>query len=64
MKKNYKLSILVVFLLLAGSSFAQFTKTWTAQYQHTTAPNFSNEGRKIAEDGSGNSGAAAEIGHV
>jgi hypothetical protein len=46
------LAFMIYFLL--SKSFAQFTSVWNAMYQHTTSPGFSNEGRKVAEDPSGN----------
>jgi len=40
--------------LFSLNSQAQFSTAWTANYQHTASPNFSNEGRKVAEDPAGN----------
>jgi hypothetical protein len=40
--------------LFSGKTQAQFTSVWTAAYQHTTSSGYSNEGRKVAEDPSGN----------
>jgi hypothetical protein len=54
MKKITTLLIVVAATVAGNHAFAQFNKVWTAQYQHTTGPGFSNEGRKIAEDPSGN----------
>jgi hypothetical protein len=34
--------------------FAQFTSVWNQDYQHSTSAGFSNEGRKVAVDASGN----------
>ena len=38
----------------SGNSYGQFAPVWNTPYQHTNTSGFSNEGRKIAEDPSGN----------
>ena len=38
----------------AVEALAQFPITWTAQFQHTSSFGYSNEGRRVAEDASGN----------
>jgi hypothetical protein len=52
MKKITLASLLL--LCLSSNTHAQFSSVWTAAYQHTTSPGYSNEGRKVAEDPSGN----------
>jgi len=52
MKKFTRLTAVLFFI--AGNCIAQFNPVWYAQFQHTTTPGYSNEGRRIAEDGSGN----------
>ena len=47
-------TLFLAMLLIAGASFAQFSITWNAPYQHTTSAGFSNEDRRIVEDPSGN----------
>jgi len=50
-----KITLATVLLIsLSGYSHAQFSSVWTSAYQHTTTPGFSNEGRKVAVDQSGN----------
>jgi len=53
MKKITLASVFLLYLYL-GNTHAQFTSVWSAAYQHTTSPGFSNEGRKVAKDPSGN----------
>jgi len=60
MKKITTLTIVSI-LFFSGLSYAQYLATWNYHYQHTTSPGFSNEGRKIAEDASGNIYMLADV---
>lgn len=59
MKKNLLLIILYTFSLTAAD--AQFNTVWESPYQHSTANNYSNEGRKIALDPWGNIFVLADV---
>jgi hypothetical protein len=54
MKKITRLICLISFIFFSVDALAQFPVTWTVQFQHTATLGFSNEGRRIAEDASGN----------
>jgi hypothetical protein len=54
MKKILTLVITTCSVIVANSGFGQITQVWGANYQHTNTPGYSNEGRRIAEDPSGN----------
>jgi hypothetical protein len=43
------------------TGYSQFNTQWTANYQHCTANNFSNESRKVVVDASGNSFVLADV---
>src|SRR5690242_11230296 len=47
-------TLLLAWGISAGVGFAQYSVTWNTQYQHTSTSGFSNEGRRIVEDASGN----------
>jgi len=53
MKKITLVSVLLLYLN-PFNSYGQFTSVWSAVYQHTTSPGYSNEGRKVAVDPAGN----------
>ena len=61
MKKITKFLLALAAIIWSGSSFAQFSATWLAQYQHTVSPGFSNEARKVVEDASGNIFVLADV---
>lgn len=50
-----------VLVFCSGIINAQFSQVWDAQFQHTTSSGFSNEGRRIAEDPSGNIFELADV---
>jgi hypothetical protein len=52
--KKITLASLLLLCLSFSNTYAQFSSVWNAAYQHTTSPGYSNEGRKVAEDPSGN----------
>ncbi len=52
--KIFTRAALLLLSLYSFNSHAQFSSVWTANYQHSASPGFSNEGRKVAEDPSGN----------
>jgi hypothetical protein len=54
MMKMFTQAALPLLCLYSLNSKAQFSTVWTGSYQHTTSANYSNEGRKVAEDPSGN----------
>jgi hypothetical protein len=54
MMKMFTPAGMLLLCLYSLTSQAQFSTVWTANYQHTASPNFSNEGRKVAEDPAGN----------
>lgn len=59
MKKN--LLLLAFFSIITSAASAQFNTVWEAPYQHTATDNYSNEGRKIALDPSGNIFVLADV---
>ncbi len=59
MKKKLSLSALFTCIITIAS--AQFNTVWESPYQHTSANNYSNEGRKIALDPSGNIFVLADV---
>lgn len=59
MKKN--LFLLSAFLCMAAVAQAQFNPVWEYPWQHTSANNYSNEGRKIALDPAGNIFVLADV---
>jgi|SRR5688572_1032383 len=60
MKKNI-LIIALSLLCATGQMKAQFTPAWNNSYQHTGTSFFSNEGRKVVQDASGNIFALADV---
>ncbi len=52
--KKITLASVILFNMTSLNLHAQFSSVWTASYQHSTSPGFSNEGRKVAEDPAGN----------
>ncbi|MFI5218844.1 MAG: T9SS type A sorting domain-containing protein [Bacteroidia bacterium] len=54
MKKILHLTFGSVLFLFYANSYAQFNPVWNKDYQHTTSGFFSNEGRKVVVDNSGN----------
>ena len=60
MKKFYQSLSL---LLVLGTTIvnAQFTQIWSADYQHTVSPGFSNEGKKMVKDSGGNIYLVADV---
>ncbi|HKR03540.1 MAG TPA: T9SS type A sorting domain-containing protein [Bacteroidia bacterium] len=60
MKKSITI-LFVSILIFFTKSFAQFNTEWTANYQHTTAANFSNESRKVIVDGAGNGYVLSDV---
>lgn len=50
-----------ILVFTSGISNAQFTPVWDDDYQHTTAAGFSNEARKMVQDGSGNVFVLADV---
>ena len=61
MNKIALLTCLYLLTFCAGISKAQFNVVWDIPYQHSTSPSFSNEGRKVAEDQSGNVFVLADV---
>ena len=61
MKKFTRHFITLTLLLFVFNSFGQFTTAWNTPYRHTASTGYSNEGRKIAEDASGNIFVMADV---
>ncbi len=59
MKKTFTLALITTFFFQT-KNFAQFNAVWNANYQNTTANNYSNESRKVVLDASGNSYVLAD----
>lgn len=61
MYKTVRLIFTTAFILFSLGSPAQFSTVWNTPYQHTTTPSYSNEGRKVAEDPTGNIFVLADV---
>ena len=44
-----KICLALAMLFSCGTSFAQLSIVWNAQYQHTSAPGYSNEGKSCPQ---------------